>query len=383
MTPMTPDAPLLPAPPPAAPSPLPTPKSLTASDLLSQMIPARDLAAESREPLPWLWHGFLSPGKVTLLTSQWKAGKTTLLSILLARLRTGGQLAGLPVAAGKALVVSEESRHDWRPRCQRLGLLEHVHFLCRPFKAKPTMEEWLTLMDAVDQSRRSQGIDLVVFDTLATFLPGQNENTAGTMLQALMPLRRLADVGMSLLLMHHPRKGTALAGQAARGSGALPAFVDILIEKSYVTDPDDPDRRRRLRAYTRHEETARHLVLELTADGTDYLVHNVADEEMAQNWQAVLFVLEEATTKLTRQEILEHWPADFDKPDKATLWRWLVRAVAQGGVLQEGSGRNKDPFRYWLPDRQEMLHPGPGASPEAMAAWNERVMRNLLDSLGK
>jgi hypothetical protein len=30
------------------------------------------------------------PGKVTLLTSQWKAGKTTLLSVLLARLKQGG-----------------------------------------------------------------------------------------------------------------------------------------------------------------------------------------------------------------------------------------------------------------------------------------------------
>jgi hypothetical protein len=35
---------------------------------------------------------------------------------------------------------------------------------------------------------------------------------------------------MSVLLVHHPRKGKTLAGQAARGSGALPSFVDILIE---------------------------------------------------------------------------------------------------------------------------------------------------------
>jgi hypothetical protein len=33
----------------------------------------------------WLWHGYLLPGSVTLLTSVWKAGKTTLLSVLLAR----------------------------------------------------------------------------------------------------------------------------------------------------------------------------------------------------------------------------------------------------------------------------------------------------------
>ena len=33
----------------------------------------------------WLWHGFAARGNVTLLTSQWKSGKTTLLSVLMAR----------------------------------------------------------------------------------------------------------------------------------------------------------------------------------------------------------------------------------------------------------------------------------------------------------
>jgi AAA domain len=35
-------------------------------------------------PLSWLWHGYLAAGNVTLLTSQWKSGKTTLLAVLLA-----------------------------------------------------------------------------------------------------------------------------------------------------------------------------------------------------------------------------------------------------------------------------------------------------------
>jgi hypothetical protein len=36
------------------------------------------------QPVPWLWQGYLIPGAVTLLTSQWKSGKTTLVSVLLA-----------------------------------------------------------------------------------------------------------------------------------------------------------------------------------------------------------------------------------------------------------------------------------------------------------
>ena len=58
----------------------------------------------------WIWEGYLAPGNVTLLTSQWKSGKTTLISILLSRMREGGELLGHRLAKGKAVVVSEESR---------------------------------------------------------------------------------------------------------------------------------------------------------------------------------------------------------------------------------------------------------------------------------
>src|SRR5262245_4478049 len=55
-------------------------------------------------PTRWLWHGLLAPGKLTLLTSLWKSGKTTLLAHLLARRRCGGDFLGLPVTPGVSLV---------------------------------------------------------------------------------------------------------------------------------------------------------------------------------------------------------------------------------------------------------------------------------------
>jgi hypothetical protein len=67
------------------------------------------LSAEAGPQTRWLWQGYLATGAVTLLTSQWKTGKTTLMSVLLSRMKTGGSLAGLSVAAGRAVVVSEES----------------------------------------------------------------------------------------------------------------------------------------------------------------------------------------------------------------------------------------------------------------------------------
>ena len=75
-----------------------------------------------------LWQGYLAPGSMTLLTSVWKAGKTTLLAVLLHRMKSGGLLAGSKVAAGKAVVVSEEDPALWERRSRHLdfgGRLAH------------------------------------------------------------------------------------------------------------------------------------------------------------------------------------------------------------------------------------------------------------------
>src|SRR5438128_392911 len=92
-----------------------------------------ELAIAAQKCRSWLWHGYLAPGKVTALISSPKSGKTTLVSHLLARFAQGGQMAGLAVAPGRAVVVSEEAASDWDARCRRLAIGSHVQFLCRPF----------------------------------------------------------------------------------------------------------------------------------------------------------------------------------------------------------------------------------------------------------
>src|SRR5262249_11081689 len=150
-----------------------------------------ELQAASQARAGWLWQGYLAHGNVTLLTSQWKAGKTTLLSVLLACLNTGGLVAGLPVRPGKAVVVSEESPAHWAGRSQKLDFGDHVLWLCRPFRGKPRREERLALVDYLTALSLQRGLDLVVIDPLAAFLPGLSENNAASLLDMLLPLQRL------------------------------------------------------------------------------------------------------------------------------------------------------------------------------------------------
>jgi hypothetical protein len=150
---------------------------------------------------------------------------------------------------------------------------------------------------------------------------------------------------------------------------------------AYYAEPDDLDRRRRLVAFSRHHETSRHLLIELNADGTDYVVlQSGLEAALGDNWAAVFHTLMAAHTKLTRQEILDNWSADYRKPDATTLWRWLSRVVTQGLVRQQGSGQHGDPFRYWLPEREEFMRPE-GGSAEALQAWNARCVEEALARL--
>ena len=51
------------------------------SNFTSSPIWSVDIAGAANE-VSWLWDGFLAAGNLTLLTSLWKSGKTTLVSCL-------------------------------------------------------------------------------------------------------------------------------------------------------------------------------------------------------------------------------------------------------------------------------------------------------------
>jgi hypothetical protein len=318
---------------------------------------ADEITLAPEEPINWVWQGLIAPGNLTLLTSQWKTGKTTLLSILLGLRVEGGVLGGLAVSPGKTLVVTEEPLSLWAERARKHQFGGCVCFIPQPFRTIPTEQQWLDLIGRALAVNRQHGVDLVVIDPLAPFL--RSENQARSMLETLLPLGQLLRAGMAGLLLHHPGRGERALGQAARGSGALLGHVDISIEMRHPGG-DALTRRRRLFTLSRHAASPRQLTLELDEAGTTYhLAPETAQEQFDANWEPIRLVLAEAPQKLTRQDVIAEWPAGFDRPHAATVWRWLDRAVEQGLVLCEGSGKKGDPLRYWLPEREAVWKQDP------------------------
>jgi archaellum biogenesis ATPase FlaH len=266
------------------------------------------LASDETDTESWVLEGYFARGRLTLLTSQWKAGKTTLMSLVVARMEKGGELAGLKVTPGKVAVISEESKRDWKQRVQELELGGHFSCWCRPFKGKPTPKQWQKLIDTLVALKSRYGLDLVMIDSLVKFFPSRDENNAAAMMDCLTPLQDLTDAGVSVVLLHHPRKGKIIRGQAARGSGVLASHVDILIEMDYYGKfkPGTKDRRRWLHAFSRLRETPDDLLMELSSDGKDYQRCDVPDgDESPDSQTALFFVLEDAYQRLTIRQILK------------------------------------------------------------------------------
>src|SRR5262249_39843539 len=150
------------------------------------------------------------------------------------------------------------------------GFGDNLFWISRPFKGKPAFQDWLDLLQQILTIHERHHIDLVVIDPLANFMPARSENDSGEVLKTLLSLQYLTARGIAVLVAHHPHKGAVSPGQAARGSGALSGYVDTIIEMKRLSCRHAKDRRRRLDAYSRSDETPSTTVIELNTEGTDY-----------------------------------------------------------------------------------------------------------------
>jgi hypothetical protein len=337
-----------------------------------EVLQTTDLHAAAVRKIRWLWTGYLAEGMVTLLTSRWKAGKTTLVSAMLRLMEQGGSLAGSEVAPGRAVIVSEEPPALWAQRDRSKPFGPQVSFICRPFKNRPSPEQWSGLIDQLAE----MPVEVVILDPLAMFLPGSIENSASPLLGALEQLHRLTDRGMAVILLHHPRKEQSVKTLSPRGSGALTGFADFIAELDGAPEAGATNRRRRLRVASRLSPPCE-AVIELDEAGLMYsLVETAAEPDGYEAaWPVLEIILGDAPYRLTRDHILSYWLEDHEKPSMPTLRRWLERAEQERRVEKTGTGRKFDPFKFTIAGRADLMPELP-----VLETWRTQATRthNML-----
>jgi hypothetical protein len=190
--------------------------------------------------------------------------------------------------------------------------------------------------------------DLVVFDTISNLWPVRDENDAGEVQEALMPLRQLT-IEAALKLVHHLRKGDGAEVTGSRGSIALPAFADTILELRRYQPGDRRDRRRVLTGHGRWDETPTEVVLELTADGSRYVVHGDRGDVAGKDLRRVITgLLPNEPPGWTAEKVRVELP-EKAAPGKQKLLDALRDGSEAGDWRREGEGRKGSPFTYWVP----------------------------------
>lgn len=310
----------------------------------------------------WLWHGYLSRGGVTMLSALWKAGKSTLLSHLLRAFDgRADQFLGLAITPARVLYVSEEHEELWAERRDDLGIADHVGMICRPFRGRPSPAEWAAFIGRVVGAVQEHRFDLVVMDTISKLWPVREENDAGQVEDALMPVWNITNPGAALMLVHHNRKSDGKEFTGSRGSGGLPAFCETLIEFRRAGE-NSKDRKRILNAAGRYRETPDKLLIELQPSG--YVSHGDPDEMTpdqkvkfgvgntaeAEEWKRCVLAFLPAASggAKTYADIQQHLKAEVGHGvRREDLLDWLDARTADGEINQLGRGTKSSPFRWY------------------------------------
>ena len=300
-----------------------------------------ELRAMPESNVEWLLHGLLAVGAVTLLAAAFKAGKSTLIVALLRALEIGEPFAGFEAAKTSAVCLSEEPASAVLEKVDAFGVRETVFLTRGDFNPALAFGDYVREAAATAKRR---GARLLVIDTFSRFsrLGADGEKDAGAVQGVIEHALAAAGQGLAVLVVTHHRKAEGEDGQQIRGSTALPAAADVLIEVRRLRDePRSPFRA--LSCQSRFRETpTEEVVLELRGDrylraGSPEVVRQDAARVRVRR------ILADAKEPLTREQVVESAGGKREANARA------LKALADAGeVTRSGAGRKGEPHRYAL-----------------------------------
>lgn len=302
-------------------------------------------------PVDWIAEPWLASEAITELDGKAKsAGKTTFALAMCKAILTGSEFLGKPTQRSAIVYLTEESTPSFRAALERSGIGADSDFHILPWNRMFQLETdgnsgspWEGAVDSAIKRAKAAGARVMVVDTFAQFahLIGDKENSAGDVLEAMLPLQKARDEGLAVLIIRHERKEGGSVGDSGRGSSALSGVVDIVL-RLHRAEGRHQENIRQLDALSRFDGTPPETTIALN-DGHYEIVGTqdaVAHQAAMENVQSVLpFQKENA---MTFEEVQKRIGSS-----RTTLQAAISMLEMGGFVNRYGAGRRGDPYRFF------------------------------------
>lgn len=206
---------------------------------------------EDREE-EWIWSGIIMRQATNMIFASPKVGKTRLMLAMISNFLKGrGEFAGVGLFPGpeKLLLLGpDQSQRSWCSYLKRAELIGSDNKLPAQVVGMVTAETGFTLdeywLTKIEEKLKEHGPLIVLLDSYsaAIRMRALDENKA----EAAVPMQQLHNLVMAydstLIVIHHANKagGDGNLTKAARGSSAITAAVDNLIEMQTWKEQEEP-----------------------------------------------------------------------------------------------------------------------------------------------
>ena len=292
-----------------------------------------------------------------------KVGKTRLMLAMLSEFLKGrGEFAGIPLHPGreKLLILGpDQSESSWASYLRSADLLIRTGQLHEGIVAMTTAETFFTLdqywLSRVEEKLREHGPLVVLLDSYSASIRAlgvdENRSEAATPLMQLHNLVHQYD--STLIVIHHSNKGggDGSAAKASRGSSAISACADNLIEMNVHRGSEEDGAKKYELNVEGRAETDGIPLIGFTKQSNEWISYGSlndirAEQRKDSNYDGltqpqlmVLHALVEATTQdnkgLSVGELAEVLHEEPTKSQKVGMSKTVNRLVELGFAVQK------------------------------------------------
>ena len=253
-----------------------------------------DLADLMPVDYDWFVDPIIFSSGMTVIAGLPKAGKSTFVSAMaetlgrsepfLPDIAIKGHRAHVPLT--KYIVLTEEPGPPIAEHAQ-YGLRDDTVYYTDTLMAQrgETITDVLLRARAQASAWVVEGARVIILlDSFQVWTDVKDENAAPEVTRAVQKLRAMfAMPNVAVVVVHHLRKGGGERGEAVRGSGALAAAFDVIIEYGETTGTDDHERALNIRGRLDRGRGPQYMKVRLDGDTSRFMLLAGGDGQASIN----------------------------------------------------------------------------------------------------